>query len=89
MSDDELRGLRQKQRYMLDPVLSHARPRHLVLRGWPGLPESSEDAFAALHGPGGSRLESLSVDAWLYEKDKDVDIVAAMVRRSLRRAADI
>ncbi|KAL1943338.1 hypothetical protein VTO73DRAFT_4413 [Trametes versicolor] len=70
----ELRALHRNHRYMLGPALSCARPRRLVLHGWPGLLESPPDVFAALQGEAGSRLEHLSLDARLDGKDRDVDV---------------
>lgn len=78
----ELRALHRNHRYMLGPALSCARPRRLVLHGWPGLLESPPDVFAALQGEAGSRLEHLSLDARLDGKDRDADVSIILVRLS-------
>lgn len=78
----DLRAPHRDHRYMLDPVLSYARPRHLLLCDWQGLPESPATAFVAFQGRGGLRLESLRINFWPLEEDANVDVIATMVRLS-------
>lgn len=65
--------------YMLDPALSHARPRQLILCGWECLP-GSPAAFVAFQGRGGSRLESLCVDLWALDEGQNAYVAETMVR---------
>lgn len=68
--------------YMLGPVLSYARPRHLTLPTWPSgkYDYSTSDIFAPFRGQGSSRLEILDMQGKLEKTDSDVDVAAFLVR---------
>ncbi|EIW63470.1 uncharacterized protein TRAVEDRAFT_43763 [Trametes versicolor FP-101664 SS1] len=66
--------------YMLGPVLSFARPRHLTLPTWPSekLHDPTSDLFACFRGPGSSRLEMLDMKGDLEKSDSDLDVAAVL-----------
>lgn len=78
----QLHSLYDALDYMLQPVLSYTRPRQLTLEHWPSNLRDTppSEVFAALRGDASSRLETLSVEAGLEEKDSSVDIAAILVR---------
>lgn len=82
----ELRDLPDQVLFMLEPVLSDARPRRLKLPRWPMIHDvPATDLFTFFRGQGGSRLELLDMGIEVGSDSgapmaASVDVAAVLVR---------